>query len=331
MRSFRLTPAFLLLALGLGLGLTACEDFLGEGDEPLRELADRFTLPGDDVFPEGIAFNDDDNVFYVSSTTDGALYEVALDGDSAEVFSEGGADGRTTARGMAVDGNRLFVAGGPIGLAFAYDTDDGDSISVYETPDPPADGGTFINDVAVANGDAYFTDSFRPVLFRVEDEDQDSLEAWLDLTEDIPYGDGFNLNGIVATEDGDYLIVVQSNTGNLFRIYTDTTDVAEDEEIVMPIDVGGADLTNGDGLVLDGQMLYVVRNAQGEIVPVELSDDFLSGEADGAFPDEALLFPTTAAQISSRSLLVVNSQLNQRGGGGSPTLPFEVVRVRIPR
>ena len=327
MRSFRLTPAFLLLALGLGLGLTACEDFLGEGDEPLRELADRFTLPGDDVFPEGIAFNDGDNVFYVGSTTNGTLYEVALDGDTVEVLS----DGPPTAIGLAYDDDVLYVAGGGTGRAYAYDTDDGELIDSFLTPTP--DGGTFINDVAVAgNGDAYFTDSFRPVLFRLEDTDADSLEAWLDLTgTDITYGEGFNLNGIAVTDDGDYLIVVQSNTGDLFRIYTDTTDVADDEEIVMPIDVGGADLTNGDGLVLDGQMLYVVRNQNEEIVPIELADDFLMGDVGGAITSEALMYPTTAARISSRSLLVVNAQFDERGEGGSPTLPFDVVRVRTSR
>ena len=320
------TSALLLLTLFLGLGLTACEDFLGESDEPLRELAARYALPGDQVFPEGIAFNDEDNVFYVGSTTDGTIFSANLRGDTVEVFSEGGADGRTTAIGLAFDDDRLFVAGGGTGRAYAY-TDDGELIDSFLTPAPPADGGTFINDVTVTpNGDAYFTDSLRPILFRVEDGGQDSLEAWLDFTDTaLQYVDGFNLNGIVSTSDGDYLIVVQSNTGELFRISTDTTEA----DVVQAIDVGGADFTNGDGLVLDGQTLYVVRNQNEQIVPVELTDDFLSGTAGEAITSDALMYPTTAAQISPRSLLVVNSQFDERDG--SPTLPFTVVRVRISR
>ena len=265
MRFFRSTSALFLLALLLGPGLTACEDLLGEGDEPLRELADEYTLPGDEVFPEGIAFNDGDNVFYVGSTDDGTLYEIGLEGDTVVLLS----DGPPTAVGLAFDDDRLFVADGGTGRAYAYDTGDGEIIDSFLTPAPPTDGGTFINDVAVANGDAYFTDSARPVLFRLTDTDDDSLEAWLDLDgTDIEYGEGFNLNGIAATDDGDFLIVVQSNTGELFRIRTDTTDVPEEESVVALIDIGGETLTNGDGLVLDEQTLYVVRNQNGEVVPV---------------------------------------------------------------
>ncbi len=137
----------------------------------------------------------------------------------------------------------------------------------------------------------------------------------------VQYGEGFNLNGIVSSADGRYLVTVKSATGELFRIDTTTKEVSL-------IDTGGADLTNGDGLLLDGQMLYVVRNQQEAIVPVELSADFASGVAGEPFTDESFMYPTTIAQNSSE-LLAVNSQFNARETG-NPELPFNVSNVWIP-
>ena len=323
-------PYFTLFAVGLfAVGLSACDEILGERDGPILALPAEYELPGDRVFPEGIAYDSGAQVFYVGSTTDGTIFSADVEGDTVEVFSEGGADGRTSAIGMDVRNKRLFVAGGETGMAYAYSVGGGELITSFTTPAPPADGGTFINDVTITpNGDAYFTDSFRPVLFRAASTDTSALEPWLDLTGTaIQYGEGFNLNGIVSTSDGEYLIVVQSNTGQLFRISTD------DDPEVQAIDLGGETLPNGDGLLLDGQTLYVVQNQQELIVPVTLSDDFLTGDVGEGFGDDndAVMYPTTIAQISPRSLLVVNAQFDEQGPNGSPNLPFSVVRVRIPQ
>lgn len=70
---------------------------------------------------------------------------------------------------------------------------------------------------------------------------------------------------------------MQSNTGNLLRI-----DIESREAI--HIDLGGETLT-GDGILLDGQALYVVRGGEGVIVLVELSEDFASGGVGEAFSD----------------------------------------------
>ena len=325
------TPSLSYLALFttalLSISLVACDEILGEGEAPIQASPAAYALPGDDVFPEGIAYDDDEEVFYVGSTTDGTIFSADVGGDTVEVFSDAGADGRTSAIGMDVRDERLFVAGGRTGMAYAYDTDDGDLVTSFTTPAPPQDGGTFINDVTItSDGDAYFTDSFRPVLFRAASTDDTELESWLDLTGTaIQYGDGFNLNGIVSTSDGDYLIVVQSNTGQLFRISTG------DDPEVEAIDVGGATFPNGDGLLLDGRTLYVVQNQQELIVPVTLSSDFLTGDVGTAISSDALMYPTTIAQISPRSLLVVNAQFDEQGPDGSPSLPFSVVRLRISR
>ncbi len=223
---------------------------------------------------------------------------------------------------MKVDpGGRLFVAGGDTGRIFVYDTNTGELVGSFSNDEEM----TFVNDVALTpDSSAYFTDSMNPELYRVlpnpdggyEFEPFLSFEATV-----LEYDEGINLNGIAASEDGRYLVTVKSNTGELYRINPGTEEVSL-------IDTGGADLTNGDGILLDGQTLYVVRNRQELIVPIELSEDFSSGVASESFTDESFMFPTTIAKVGDR-LLAVNAQFDRREGQ-DPELPFDVTSIPIP-
>ncbi|MBA3389467.1 MAG: SMP-30/gluconolactonase/LRE family protein [Rubrobacter sp.] len=280
-----------------------------------------FSLPGGAVFPEGVAYDPATGDFFVGSTRSGAVYRgnVRVGSGEMEVFLEGGADGRGGVTGMKVDREgRLWISGRDSGRAYVYDAGSGELIKVLETPRIAS---TLINDVTVTEDAAYFTDSFRTTLFRVPltPGGVGEMEPWLDFGETpISYREGFNLNGITATEDGRFLITVQFNTGRLYRIDTETREITE-------IDLGGETLKTGDGLLLDGRTLYVVRESPGEIVPVRLSEDFASGTAGEAFSDPSFRFPTTIAGYEDR-LLVVNSQLNTT----RPKLPFTVSSVPIP-
>ena len=230
---------------------------------------------------------------------------------------------------MDVDADdRLWVAGGPTGKVFLYDADEG---AFVRTIDPPEAERTFLNDLVATGGAVYVTDSFRPVLFRIPlaEDGPGEIESWLDLEgTPIEYQTGettleqVNLNGIAATEDGRYLITAQMNTGELFRIATDTKEIT-------PIDLGGETLVNADGLVLDERTLYVVRIADNEIVVVELSDDLVSGEITARYTSDALAWPATAALAGDR-LLVVNTQFNRQGEGSPPPeLPFRVLGIPV--
>ncbi|WP_207955740.1 SMP-30/gluconolactonase/LRE family protein [Rubrobacter marinus] len=312
----RKVKAVLALSLVLSLG--------AGGAALAHEEATVYPLPGEEVFPEGIALDAATGDFFVGSTTDGTIFSSNVSGPGVEasVFSEGGADGRTTAIGMKTDGaGRLFVAGGDTGRMFVYDTATGALIEGFENGREM----TFVNDVTLTpDGSAFFTDSMNPELYRVFPDGAGGyeLESYLSF-EGTPaeYGEGFNLNGIQSSADGRYLVTVKSSTGELFRIDTTTKEVSL-------IDTGGADLTNGDGLLLDGQTLYVVRNQQELIVPVELSADFSSGTAGEPFTDESFMYPTTIAG-SGGDVFAVNSQFDARETG-SPELPFNVSSVHIP-
>lgn len=287
-----------------------------------------FALPGGRVFPEGVACDPASGNFFVGSTEDGTVFRgnVRSGAAGAEVFLPPGADGRDAVTGLKVDERgRLFVAGRRTGRAFVYDATSGRLIKALRTP--PSER-TLINDVAVTDDAAYFTDSFRPTLFRVPltANGVGEMEPWLDLTgTPIAYGTGFNLNGIAATPDGRFLLAVHYDAGDLYRIDTRTREVTR-------VDLGSRNgtLTTGDGILLDDQALYVVRGGPGEIVPVNLSADLTRGEVGEAFSHPSFRAPTTIAACGDGRLLVVNSQLNMEGGGGLPELPFTVSSIPIP-
>jgi DNA-binding beta-propeller fold protein YncE len=288
---------------------------------------DLYLLPQEALYPEGIAAENKSGTFYVSSVADGSIYRGNVRNEQAELYLPGGEDGRTQAAGLALNDGLLYVAGGQTGNVFVYDTTSGDLVRSFK-----AQGAGFLNDVTVnpQSGDAYITDSFVPILWRVPAEEVTSspqtgdLEPWLDLTgTPIAYAAGFNLNGIVATPNGRYLLTIQSNTGNLYRIDTQTKQVTQ-------VGLGGSTLTGGDGLVLRGHTLYVIRN-QEIITEVSLAGQFISGRVKGSTSDPSLDFSTTGALARGR-LLVVNSQFDEGGpaGGTDPEIPFTVSSVRAP-
>jgi Cu-Zn family superoxide dismutase len=281
-----------------------------------------YTLPGATVYPEGIASDRRSGDFYVSSTTDGTIFKGNVRRPALAPWAAGGADGRTTATGLALDGGgRLFVAGADTGKAFVLRTSDASTLKALDSK--PGTSPTFVNDVALAPGYAYFTDSLRPVILRVSRSGATigELEPWLDLTGTaFAYAEGFNANGIVSLARGRLLVVVQSNTGKLFRIDTRRRSVSE-------IAVRGATLTHGDGLVAKGNRLYVLRNAVNEIVELRLRRDRRGARRVRTIRSDTFMFPTTAAR-DGRRLLVVNAQFDKRPAA-NPVLPFTVSAVTL--
>ena len=296
-----------LLLLGIALSLVAAKG---------SDRSTTYTIPGDSVFPEGIGF-DGRKSFYVSSTGDGTIFKgTAGKRRALQPFLPGGQDGRTTAVGVKATRSRIHVAGGATGNIWIYDARTRALVRRYETG-----AGGFLNDLAVTrDGDVYVTDSMRPILWRI-DGDSGEIERFLALGPDEGYqGTGFKWNGIVATPNGRTLIAVHSGRGELYRV-----DVGQ--KSVSKVDTGGADLTNGDGLVLNGDKLYVVRNQNERIVEMRLNGGLTRARQRRSFTDPSFMFPTTAALAKGR-LLVVNSQFDKRGG--TPDLPFTVSSVKRP-
>jgi sugar lactone lactonase YvrE len=291
---------------------------------------EKYELPANVTFPEGIAYDPAANAFYTASAVTGTLVRVNAKTKASEVVAAAGVlvpGGLTTTfpavLGMKVDSqSRLWIAGGRSGKIFIVDTRSGKVQAQLDVPEPTK---SLINDVTLIGTTAYFTDTRVPTLWRVEAKGDKigALEPWLNFTDTpLQYFDGANLNGITATPNGQTLIVVQMGKGLLYKIDVKT-------KVVTPIDTSGADLTGADGLVLDGSTLYVVRQTAVEIATVKLSQDLSKGTVVARFKDPALAWPATAAKVGDR-LLVVNSQFNVREAK-KETLPFAVSAVPLSR
>lgn len=329
-RSIRQTAAALMV--GAGLALAGCgsdgQGGAAAGGGGGGGSPSSYALPGRDVFPEGIAIQKSTGDFFVGSTTDGTIYSGNVRDPRLEAFLPGGADGRTAVTGMKVDGRgRLWVAGRFTERTFVYDVRSKRLIKTLKAPQvgpsfTPRDERSLINDMTLTEDAVYITDSFRPVIYRVSTTGDriGEMEPWLRLQGTAAeYRRGFNLNGISASDDGRYLLSAATDSGEVFRIDTRTKDVQQ-------VDLGGTTITTADGLLLDGRTLLVVREEPGEVVPVRLSEDLLSGQVGAGFGRSELAFPTTLSELDGR-LLVVNSQFDRAEG---PRLPFTISGLRLP-
>ena len=310
MRS-RLTSARRLLVLLTLAAVAALPTAAGAATFP-----ETIRLP-DGWQPEGIASGRGTSL-YVGSIPTGAIWKGdARTGRGQELVP--GREGRA-AIGIKVDRrNRIFVAGGPTGKAFVYDARTGRDLASYQLA--PAGVATFVNDVVVTRKGAYFTDSLNQQLYVVPLGRHGRLPRQravrtLPLTGDLVYQAGFNLNGIAAAKGGRVLVVVQSNTGKLFTVSPGSGRTRE-------IDLGGATVTNGDGLLLAGRFLFVVRNQNNLIAVVKLSRSLSVGRVVAELTDPDLDVPTTLAFTAGRLYTV-----NARFGIEHPEAArYDIVRV----
>jgi hypothetical protein len=268
-------------------------------------------------WPEGIVVGKGTD-FFVGSLVDGAIYAGDLLTGQGGVLVPGQM-GRM-AVGLSFDprSSFLFVCGGYNGDAFVYDTSTGAEVAAYLLSGP----GGMINDVIVTADAAYFTDSFNPVLYRLPLDPAGSLPDQADV-EAIPLGGDFqhvpgefNANGIEATPDGKWLLIINSYTG-LYKVDPESGDA------IMILDADT--VPSGDGIVLTGKILYVVQNFLNQIAVVELDPDLTSGAIVNVITDPYFRIPATASDFGS-ALYAVNARFDVPPG---PDVEYEVVRVEI--
>lgn len=296
-------------------------------NDDITVAQETYAIPGNQFFPEGIAYNSQTGLFYTGSVNNGDIVQVNVETGAASVISTGSSQNRAAATGMKIDNNnRLWVCGGADNKIQVLNLD-GSLIKSWNTQTLFSSG--FVNDCAVDDEYIYFTDSQVKKIYRasVSGAQPGDPEAWLTFTDaQIPYAlTGINANGIVLTGDDKYVIIVISSSGKLYRIDRSTKAISE-------IALNSA-VTSGDGLWLEGTTLYVSRNQTGQIYPVALTADFSSGTVGTPF-GSGLLFNTTMAK-AGMYFLVVNGQLNRRPSATNPApqapvLPFSVSRVAIP-
>jgi hypothetical protein len=283
--------------------------------------------------PEGIATGRGTE-FFVGSFPLGAVYKGDLrNGEGAVLVAPD--PGYRQIVGLSHDArtDHLFGAGGLLGQAHVFDGSTGAILATYQLSIPCAGiPCTLVNDAVVTRDAVYFTDSFRPSIYRLPlgpggELIGDAVPVEIPLTGDFVFDavcpifpQPANANGIDATPDGKVLVIVNLCTGQLFRVDPSSGHASL-------IDLGGMGLPYGDGILLDGFDLYVVQNFLNQIAVVELSSDLASGRVTGAITDPAFRVPATVAGFGN-SLYAVNARFDVAPPDvPSPTVEFEVVRV----
>jgi len=257
--------------------------------------------------PEGIATGKG-TTFYVgsrdrNSVAPGSIYKGDLRTGEGDILVQS-QPGRE-AYGLKARGGKLYVAGGPTGFAYVYDARTGGNVDAVDF-----DGG-FVNDVAATRTAAYFTDSLKPLIY-VYDR-RTGTTSTLPLGGEYVHETGFNANGIAATPNGKRLIIVQSNTGKLYTVDPKTGDAGL---------IDAPPVMSGDGILLRGKRLYVVRNTANLVVELRLRDHFTRATQSAELTDDAFDIPTTIARHGNR-LYVINARFGQE----TPTTTYDVVKV----
>lgn len=272
---------------------------------------------------EGIGVDRAQRTFYVSETTGGEIHRGNVRTGKTEVWLDEDVDGRTTARGIAVDSQgRVYIAGGPNSTQSG-----GPDLWVYSPSGRllaalrVGIANPFLNDVTIGpDGAAYFTNSNAPVVFRVaEQRGRWKVSTWADATRVIPTQTGFNLGGIVTSPDRRSLIVAQGNTGQLWRFDLRTRKAG-------PVRIGEANLVNADGLVRQGNTLLVVRNFDRVLTTLKLD----SAGSRARLVSERATDPErvfTTAELARGRLLLVDSKFDEPVAAP----PYQVVALKLHR
>jgi sugar lactone lactonase YvrE len=305
----RLISAFAVAALVIGAAFA--------GTAAAKSFPTVVTLAGA-TSAEGIATGIG-STFFAGDLIRGDIYRGDLRAASASLFKVAPA-GRM-AFGMKVDvpHGLLFVAGGFTGQAYAYDARTGADVAVLQLGNPAR--GTLINDVALTDGAAWFTDSMQPRLYRVPIAADGTIgtPSTLVVTGPAAHLPGAfpppGMNGIAASANGRTLIVSHSADGTLYTVDLDTGASSA---------IAGADLPNVDGILFEAGRVWAVQTFLNQVTELRLSSDLSSATAQRIITDPLFEVPTAVARQGNR-LALINAKYDT---GFPPTATsFEVVIV----
>ena len=276
-----------------------------------RPFTGSIVLPGA-TSTEGVATGAG-STFYAGDLLQGDIFRGDLRTGTVSKWIDAPAGRNATGMKADLRDNLLFVSGGPSGQGYVYDLRTGADVAQFQFGTPPA---TFINDVIVAGGAAWFTDSAQPVLYRVPITGRGTVGGFTTLTLTGPAADltgAFNLNGIAASPDGSRLIVAHTGDATLYTVNPATGASAP---------IAGANLPNVDGILLEAGRLWAVQNNSNQVSELRLSADLSSATLVRTDTNAAFETPTTIARWGNR-LVVANAKFDT---GFPPTATeYEVI------
>ncbi len=239
-----------------------------------------FGFEGKGLIPEGLAFDEKNGVFLVSSVRERRIFRVTPEGESSEFA--GPTSGLLAAMGMRADSARriLWVASSAAPQMVGFETSDRGGAAVFKFD---LDSGRLLNRYSIdpeganksehwfgdltlsPDGTVYVTDSTQPEVYRISTS-TDRLELFI---RDEQFQ---SLQGIDLSRDGRSIFVADYSTG-IYRVDIGTKRVVHLES---PQD---SSLAGIDGIYRCGNNLLAVQNGinPNRLIRLELDQNRVHG------------------------------------------------------
>jgi DNA-binding beta-propeller fold protein YncE len=291
--------------------------------QPTKRI--EFLAPGS--YPEGVAFDKSNNVFYVSSARLGTVGKVTKDGKYSELYAD---KSLKSTYGLKVhpDGKRLFVCSGDANYS-KFSTPETRKkearlISIdLKTGKKLADvdlsllipGEHFPNDIAFDNkGNAYVTDSYADAVYKVDAAGKATVFSQHELLKSA----GVGPNGIVCDPRG-FLIVANNGAGSLVKI--DLANITAALKVKIDQFFPGA-----DGMLLNGGTLTLVQNGGvNKVFKITTNDNWASAAvAEATSTEDRFAYPSTAA-LAGNETWIMNANFSELAEGNNvPSKKFSL-------
>lgn len=262
------------------------------------------------LYPEGVEYDPASKSFLVTSLREGTVGKVSDDGSYRAFINN---DKMVSAIGIRIDhsGDRVLVCNSDPGASKhtkketqgklaglgVYKLSSGELIKYIDLGELSA-GGHFCNDIALdAAGNAYITDSFSPIIYKLDT----NYNASILLNNPRFVGKGFNLNGLVVKDD--YLLVAKYNEGILFKV------PLQSPENFTQVDISTS-MSGADGLLWleDGSLMVIANANTNKIFTLASSDDWTSAKVVDS-RDTGNVFATTGV-VRDGSAYILNAMLH---------------------
>lgn len=309
-----------LLAAAVALAVCAVS---AQADKPVDKAFAKRVPALTGAPPEGFTIGK--GAIAYNSSIDGSIYKVDLRSGEGEMIVNAEDDFDISEDcyklGLRADprSNYLFVAGCAVGNAYVYDAETGEEITRYTLAPPP----TVINDVAITREAVYFTEyigyfipGFGASLYRLPLDRNGRVPSGEEALPipligddaDDPLSSPASANGIVATPNGDTLIIGDSTSAQIYRV-----DPLTGHSLRIIVD----DPLTGfiDGIVMHQKRLYILSPGNpgdpddlDRIQVVALDKDMLTGTRLPDMTDPDNLDGVASGAMLGNALYVNNAR-----------------------
>jgi sugar lactone lactonase YvrE len=311
----------------IALGIVAVAACAAAKPEPTP----RIEFDALESYPEGIAFDQASNAYYVSSARLGNIGKVTPQGSYTVLHAD---STLKSTYGIKIhpDGTRLFacvsdanyskftnpVTRMKMARLISVDLKTGKRLSDVDLS-MLVPGKHFANDLTFdGQGNAYITDSFAGAIYKVTPDGKSSVFSKHELFRT----EGVGINGIVYHASG-FLIVDNSSKGQLYKV--DLKNPQNVEKIKIDQYFLGA-----DGLILNDEnsLTMVVNGGSDKIFQLSTTDNWKSAKVTASTSTEdRFTYPSTAT-LNGKQVWVMNAQFNQLLDSNSvPIKKFAIQQV----